>query len=176
MKKITLVSAIILLIALFFSGCGGNKTGNPNPVSAEQSEKELRAANDQLYAALNAMFTGDLESMNAIWSHDSIVTDMGPFGGRLEGWGAVGSEFQKEAGMKLGGKVVCEELLVHAGTDMGYTVCIEQGENMDADGKPVTVRHRATNVFRKEKGKWKLVHHHTDLSPDLMKATGTEMK
>lgn len=145
------------------------------PLSAS-AEKELRTANDQFYAALNAMFTGDLAPMNAIWSHRSDVTDMGPFGGRLTGWKAVGGEFKKEAGMKLGGRVVCTDLIVQAGADMGYTVCVERGENMSADGKPVMVSHRATNVFRREKGQWKLVHHHTDLSPQLEKVTGAEMK
>ena len=141
-----------------------------------KAEKELRAANDQFYAALNAMFTGDLAPMNASWSHRDDVTNMGPFGGRLTGWEAVGAEFQKEAGMKFGGRVVCMELIVQAGKDMGYTVCVEQGENMSTDGKPVTVSHRATNVFRRENGQWKLVHHHTDLSPQLEKASGTETK
>ena len=62
-------------------------------------------------------------------------------------------------------------MVVHAGTDMGYTACVEEGENMSAEGKPVVVSHRATNIFRLEDGKWKLVHHHTDLSPQLEKAT-----
>jgi len=137
------------------------------------AEKELRAANDQFYAALNAMFTGDLAPMNAIWSHRNDVTDMGPFGGRLVGWEAVGEEFKKEAGLKLGGHVVYKELLVEVGTDMGYAVCVEEGENMSADGKPVVVSHRATSIFRLENGQWKLVHHHTDISPQLEKATGT---
>ena len=117
------------------------------------------------------MFTGNLEPMNAIWSHADYVTDMGPFGARLTGWEAVGAEFKKEAGMKLGGKIVCKDLHIYAGTDMGYTVCVEEGENMSAEGKPVTVSHRATNIFHLENGQWKLVHHQTDLSPQLEKAT-----
>jgi len=144
--------------------------------SSASAEKELRVANDQFYAALNAMFVGNLAPMNAIWSHRSDVTDMGPFGGRLTGWEAVGEEFKKEAGMKLGGRVVCTDLIVQVGADMGYTVCVEEGQNMSAEGKPVTVSHRATNVFRKESGQWKLVHHHTDISLQLEKATGSTVK
>jgi ketosteroid isomerase-like protein len=144
--------------------------------SRTAAEKELRDASDQFYAALNAMFTGELAPMNAIWSHRGDVTDMGPFGGRLTGWKAVGGEFKKEAGMKLGGRVVCTDVIVQVGTDMGYTVCVERGENMSAEGKPVTVSHRATNVFRKEGGQWKMVHHHTDISLQLEKATGLPVK
>ena len=140
------------------------------------AEKELRAASDQFYAALNAMFVGELAPMNAIWSHRDDVTDLGPFGGRLVGWVAVGAEFKKEAGMKLGGHVGCKDVVVHAGSDMGYTVCVEEGQNMSADGKPVVVSFRATNVFRRENGQWKLVHHHTDISAQLEKATGAEVK
>ena len=136
------------------------------------AEKELRAANDQFYAALNAMFTGELDPMNAIWSHREDVTDLGPFGDRLVGWEAVGAEFKKESGMKLGGRVMVKDVMVHAGSDLGYTVCVEQGENMSAAGKPVRVSHRATNIFRLENGQWKLVHHHTDPSAELQDGIG----
>lgn len=138
-----------------------------------QGEGELRIANEQFYAALNAMFTGEIEPMNAIWSHRDDVTDLGPFGGRLTGWAAVGAEFKKEAGLKFGGRVLCKDLVVQIGGDMGYTVCVEEGQHMSVEGKPVVVRFRATNIFRRENGRWKLVHHHTDLSQDLQSAIGS---
>jgi ketosteroid isomerase-like protein len=34
-------------------------------------------------------------------------------------------------------------------------------------GQPVTFDHRVTNVYRREAGGWKIVHHHTDLSPEM---------
>ncbi|CAN5505786.1 hypothetical protein BH10BAC5_BH10BAC5_15900 [soil metagenome] len=134
-------------------------------------EIEIRVANEKFYSALNSMFKGELEPMNEIWSHGSDVTDLGPFGDRLVGWDDVGNEFKREAAMKLGGKVVCKDLLIYAGNEMGYTVCVEEGENMDAGGKPVVVKFRATNIFQLQNGKWKLVHHHTDLSAPLQNAT-----
>jgi ketosteroid isomerase-like protein len=135
-------------------------------------EAGLRAAHDQFFTALNAMFTGDLVPMNAIWSHQGDVTNLGPFGGRLEGWEAVGAQFRKEAAMQWGdaGRVVYRDLIVMAGKDLGYTICVEQGENMSVDGRPVVVNHRATKVFRIEDGGWRLVHHHTDLAPQLQTA------
>lgn len=183
MKQLSIFFSIILATSTTFIGCNSNTTTEQKSTAATnttdnkmKAEQDLRAANDQLYAALNAMFTGDLAPMDSIWSHGSDVTDQGPFGSRLDGWDVVNAEFQKEAGMKLGGKVTCKSLVVHAGTDMGYTVCVEEGENMSADGKPVVVSHRATNVFRLENGKWKLVHHHTDLSPQLQEATAAKKK
>ena len=150
---------MLLLTAIAFAACVSRNT-----------ENDLVKANEQFYTALNLMFTGNLEPMNAIWAHDSKITNMGPFGSCLTGWEAVGAEFRREAGMKLGGKVVCNDLHVYSGPDMGYTVCVEIGENMSAEGKPVAVRHRATNIFQLQNGTWKLIHHHTDLSPQLEKA------
>jgi len=177
MKKSTTIFGVILISSIIFLSCGNKKTEEQNTTSALTSkenqlktEQELRAANDSLYAALNAMFTGNLEPMNSIWSHADNVTDMGPFGGRLTGWEAVSAQFKKEAGMKLGGKIVCKEMHIYAGTDMGYIVCVEEGENMSAEGNPVLVSHRATNIFHLENGQWKLVHHHTDISTQLEKA------
>lgn len=165
----------VLVASFIFSSCDNKNTGEQNTADKmTQAEQELRAANDQFYIALNAMFTGNLEPMNAIWLHGNGVTNMGPFGGRLEGWDAVGAQFKKEAGMKLGGKVVCQDLLVYVGSDIGYTICTEEGENMSADGKPVQVRFRATNIFRLENNYWKLVHHHTDTSAPLQEATVKE--
>jgi ketosteroid isomerase-like protein len=166
MKNVLFLS--VMLCSFLYTACGPvQDDGQPLPDNAEQS---LREANDQFYAALNAMFVGEIEPMNAIWSHDEGVTLMSPFGGRKVGWEAVGGEFRNNAEMKLGGKVECQELAVYAGTHLGYTLCVESGENMTADGKPVPVSFRATNIFRIEKGQWKMVHHHTDISTPLQDA------
>ncbi len=132
----------------------------------------VRAASDAFYAALNEMFTGNTAPMESVWSHESDVTQLGPMGGRITGWDAVGAEWRREGGLKLGGAVTAEHVQVVAGPCMGYTVTEEVGQNMTADGEPVEVRFRATNVFRKERGGWKMVHHHTDLSQGLIEATG----
>lgn len=183
MIKSLTIFGVILVASFIFLSCGNKKTEDQNTTSDLTSkenklktEQELRVANDQLYDALNAMFTGDMKPMSDLWSHEENVTDMGPFGGRLTGWAAVEAEFKKEAAMKLGGKIVCKDLHIYTGTDMGFTVCVEEGENMSADGKPTLVSHRATNIFHRKNGQWKLVHHQTDLSPELVKATAANAK
>jgi len=133
----------------------------------EAALQELQAANDQFYAALNAMFTGELGPMNAIWSHNDDISNQGPFGARMDGWAAVGAQFKKEAAMKLGGRIECKNLIVRVGKDLGYAVCVEEGQGMTVAGKPVKVSHRASNIFRRENGQWRLVHHHTDLASQL---------
>lgn len=191
------MSKLFLPLSIFIFSCTSsfteaqNKPQNPKPKAtskigdeaaavtllraeapaADGSDRdaEVRAANDQFYAALNAMFKGELAPMNAIWSHSDDVSNQGPFGARMDGWQAVGAQFKREAAMKLGGRVSYKNLIVQTGRDLAYTVCVEIGENMTAAGKPVHVSHRATNIFRREKGQWRLIHHHTDLAPQLGK-------
>jgi ketosteroid isomerase-like protein len=43
----------------------------------------------------------------------------------------------------------------------------EVGQNTNANGKIARVKLRATNIFRKEAGAWKMVGHHTDTLPYL---------
>ena len=78
--------------------------------------------------------------------------------------------------MKLGGEVECHDLHLVEGTDWGYAVCTEIAKGMTADGIKVAPKFRATNIFRREDGEWKLVHHHTDLSPELQNPTGGTAK
>lgn len=162
---------ILVAITLPISSCDPMTEKNQ---SMNNNSEQLRQANDELYAGLNTLFTGDPEPLNDLWSHSDSITYMGPFGACLTGWNDVKEEFQKVADMKLGGKISSRDLKVFAGTDMGYTSCVEEGENIGPDGKPVKVSHRATNIFRLEEGKWRLVHHHTDISSQLEKAYDKE--
>jgi len=161
----------ILSVALFLTGAGAAGAAEGKEGVAEA---EVRQASDRFYTALDSMFTGDMKPMEDIWSHAADVTDMGPFGGREMGWDAVQASFAGQAKRKLGGHVVCKDLLVRASGDFGYTLCNEHGKNMTAAGKPIVVEHRATNVFRRENGQWKLVHHHTDINPTLQRGLATK--
>lgn len=176
MKHNTITGWILILTLVLSANAGFARpekaSGPTGSEQAAEAEKGVRAANDQFYAALNAMFTGEFAPMEAIWAHRDDITQMGPFGGRMTGWEKVGAEFKKVAEMKLGGRVVCMDLAVRVEGAMGYAVCVEQGENMVANGKPVAVSHRATNIFQRINGQWKLVHHHTDISTQLEAATG----
>ena len=35
-------------------------------------------------------------------------------------------------------------------------------------GESMAIEHRVTNVYRRQDGAWKMVHHHTDQSPAMM--------
>jgi ketosteroid isomerase-like protein len=133
-------------------------------------------ANNQFYYGLNEMFVGNLETLTNLWAHSDSITYMGPFGGTLKGWDAISKDFIEVAAMKLGGSISCKHMNVYVGTDMGYINCIEEGENISPDGNLVKVSHRATNIFHLENDKWRLVHHHTDISSQLEIAFDKEIK
>jgi ketosteroid isomerase-like protein len=138
----------------------------PQPAET-MNTKDVLTANNALYSSLNAMFEGDFGPISNVWSHSDSITYMGPFGGKLVGWEAVGADFKQVTDMKIGGSIRPEGVSVHVGEGMAYVACTEVGENIGPDGKPVQVRHRATNVFQLEGGVWKLIHHHTDIAEQL---------
>jgi ketosteroid isomerase-like protein len=128
----------------------------------------VRRANEMFYAALNAMFKGNVAPMKKIWSHADDVTYLGPDGSFRVGWEATLKDWQKQAAMKLDGKVEPKEIHITVGRDLAAAHNYEVGENV-IDGKPTKVKIRATNLYRKEDGEWKMIGHHTDVLPFLEK-------
>ena len=129
----------------------------------------VRAAADEFYLALNAMFTGELEPMKNMWSHEADVTYMGPAGGFRVGWKQVLADWEKQAALKLGGKVEPKDMRITVGRDLAIVSNYEIGKNVTADGEFQNVTIRATNLFRKEGGNWKMIGHHTDILSFLQK-------
>ena len=135
--------------------------------AAEIQEAAVLAAVNHFYAALNQLFTGEVKPMTDLWSHAPDVTYMGPSGEFQSGWPQILKEWEFQGSKKLGGKVVPADIHIMLGTDMAVACDIEQGENTNANGEVQKVSIRATNIFRKEGGQWKMIGHHTDMLPWL---------
>ena len=134
----------------------------------DKATKDVRAAAGQFYAARDALFKGDVAPMAGVWSHKDDVTYMGPAGGFRVGWAQVLADWQAQAALKLGGTIESRDMRITVGRELAVISNIEAGQNV-VDGKPQTVTIRATSMFRKEGGKWKMIGHHTDLLPYLQK-------
>jgi ketosteroid isomerase-like protein len=161
------LTTIAWLATLVIVGAG---VVNAHPAkAAHDDEPAVADAAAHFYTALNAMFTGDLSLMKQVWSHADDVTYMGPDGGFQIGWAQVLANWEKQAAQKLGGQVKPENMRIVAGRHLAVTQNYEKGENTNAQGRTQTVSIRATNVFRKEDGAWKMIGHHTDLLPYLAK-------
>jgi uncharacterized protein (TIGR02246 family) len=130
------------------------------------AEDDVRAASDQFYRALNAMANGDAGSMASIWSHADDVTTMHPIGGREEGWEAVSDSWDGVAAASTDGTVSRTDQVVRVVGDAAYELCTESA-SMTFAGEPSSLEVRATNVYRKENGEWKMVHHHSDFDAEF---------
>jgi ketosteroid isomerase-like protein len=131
------------------------------------TDDEVRAASEQFYAALNRVLNGDADPMADIWSQSVTVTAMHPLGGRQVGWTDVADSFQQVAGLASGGQVEVSEQLVQVAGDMAYELGVERGR-VGLGGKQIPIEHRVTNVYRREGGAWRIVHHHTDVNPGMV--------
>jgi ketosteroid isomerase-like protein len=128
---------------------------------------EVRQASEQFYAALSQMANGDASSMSSVWAHGNDVTALHPIGGRHEGWDETRTSFEQVGSLASGGQVQLRDQMIQVGTDLAYEVGIEEGE-ITLAGDRVSINQRVTNIYRREDGAWKLVHHHTDLSSEMI--------
>jgi ketosteroid isomerase-like protein len=131
------------------------------------AEKEIREATALFYAALNSALQGDLGPLGAVWSHRPDVSDLGGVGGRALGWNEVRTNFQNMGRLYPAGTITPQDTIVVVSGDMGYSVCNETGRLRSSEGPMVSFNRRATNIFRREDGKWKLIHHHADTTVGL---------
>ena len=131
------------------------------------AEDEVRQASTQFYAALNRMLNGDAGSLAGVWSHSAGVTTMHPIGGREVGWDNVRAAFGQVAQLASAGQAKLNNQLIQASGDIAYEVGDESGQCTLA-GQQIAIDHRVTNVYRKETGGWRIVHHHTDTSPAML--------
>jgi ketosteroid isomerase-like protein len=54
---------------------------------------------------------------------------------------------------------------------VAYTLGTEHGQ-AKLGGESIGIDWRVTNIYRREGGEWKMVHHHTDVSPAVVEALG----
>ena len=131
------------------------------------TKDEVREASKKFYAGLNRMANGESNVFSEIWSHNSAATAMHPIGGRDIGWDAVKKSFDQVAGMAENGKVELKDQIIHILGDAAYEIGTEHAKFTLA-GKEVKGEIRVTNIYQREDGKCRMVHHHTDIAPPMV--------
>jgi ketosteroid isomerase-like protein len=115
-------------------------------------------------AAEHAIHNGDVEPRLALWSHRDPVT---LYGAKLSGSGwtdlerlfrEVASWFADSQGFEF------EVIAAGAGGDFAYTVGYERNQ-VRVEGIPRVYTLRVTHVYRREDGRWRIVHRHADYPP-----------
>jgi ketosteroid isomerase-like protein len=113
-----------------------------------------------------AMHDGDPEPRSAVWSHTDPVTLFGAAVPVVSGWPEVEGTF-RWLGTRFSQSKTFDVELVGAGVsgDLAYTVGFEHSE-FSLDGGPVQpATLRATHIYRRENGVWRIVHRHGDRPP-----------
>jgi len=133
------------------------------------TENDVRKASEKLYAALNRMGNGEKGALSDVWSHGPAVTAMHPIGGLTTGWDAVRDSFDQVAAVSADARISLKEQVIRVHGDIAYELGVEHGE-FKMGGQPVSLEQRVTNIYQREGGEWKLIHHHTDTSPGMLDA------
>jgi ketosteroid isomerase-like protein len=115
-------------------------------------------------AAEQAIHSGDAEPRLALWSHEDPVTLYGAeFTG--SGWTELEPMFRRVASwFSDSQEYEFEVSATHASGDLAYTVGYERNK-VRVEGKPRVYTLRVTHVYRREDGRWRIVHRHADRPP-----------
>jgi ketosteroid isomerase-like protein len=126
-----------------------------------EREDFLTWVHTELVAAERAMFDGDDGPRKAIWSREDPVSVLGAWrnavsrGELVEAFDELASSFAHCTGYSL------DVISFDVSGDMAYTVGYER-VSTSMDGKLRAFTLRATQVYRREDGAWRVVHRHAD--------------
>ena len=152
---------LLLFLASITAGCTSAHTQPENGDDAH-----FQAFLRQWEEAQARFLQGDPTLWKENASHLADVTILGGFGGPGEkGWEAVGARYDWASSQyrRAPATVEVEYLNVVVRNELAFTVAIERQTAARIGEEPAPRRVlRATQIFRRENGAWKLVHRHAD--------------
>jgi ketosteroid isomerase-like protein len=117
-------------------------------------------------AAEQAIHQGDQAPRAALWSQADPVSLFGAWLPVRTGWADVSEAFKRVAAQFSDSREYRFEVIAAgASGDLAYTIGFEHN-TVSINGTPTTYTLRATHVYRREDGEWKIVHRHADRPPD----------
>jgi ketosteroid isomerase-like protein len=127
--------------------------------------------------AQTRFINGDPSLWKQHTSKQDDVTIVGGFGGEGEkGWKAVGARYDWASSQYRsdGATLKVDYLNIAVSGDLAFTIGIErqQGVRVGAGKTPVRRALRATQIFRKERDGWKLLHRHADQMTEKQEPSG----
>lgn len=116
---------------------------------------------DRCHSALRHHTSGNPQPFLELWSRAPDVSLMGGVGGHQVGIDAV-SKLLEAAAKTLNYETWdAETLAASFGDELGFTVELER-LTRHVDGEPEAMGLRATSVYRREDGAWRVIHRHGD--------------
>ncbi|WP_030759309.1 nuclear transport factor 2 family protein [Streptomyces sp. NRRL F-2664] len=128
-------------------------------------EDFLRWIRTDLYQAERALHSGDAEPRRALWSRTEPVSVLGAWR-NAHGRQELDALFTSlAASFSDCSSYVFELLAYDVVGDMAYTAGLEHTTTR-VDGEPRSYTLRATQVYRRESGGWRVAHRHGDTVTD----------
>jgi ketosteroid isomerase-like protein len=123
-----------------------------------RDEETVLAANRAFYDAFEKL---DMNAMERVWSARAPISCVHPSGGVISGRDAVLSSWREIFQATSSMRFTLRGARVFVANDTAWVVLFEdmQARNGEAVVRATT---QATNVFVREDGAWKLVHHHAE--------------
>lgn len=158
-RRVLFRIAALAGIARLIKGRGIGR-GSSSPAVSDDFEKAILRARQGNLSFQN----GDPVLMKEVFSHSSDVVIMGAWGGYERGWDQVEPRLDWAANRFRGARNQSfDRLAAGNNVDFGYETFLEKAEVRltDADGyNPMVLR--ATHLYRRESGEWKLIQRHAD--------------
>jgi ketosteroid isomerase-like protein len=137
------------------------------PVTNEASgrstrEAELREFIGRCHEALTHQSQGRPEPFLELWSHADDVSVMAAVGGYEVGFEKVSALLSWASTVQSFESWSAESIATAVGPDLALSVELEHyGQHVEGENKEMTLR--ATQVYRREEGEWRIIHRHGDV-------------
>ena len=136
-------------------------TGQEDPEGVDDRDEFLAWVKTALYEAELALHSGDAAPRRELWSRNEPVSVLGAWRNAY-GQHQVGELFTALSHSFSDCTSFEFELLAYDVVgDLAYTAGLEH-TSASVDGRPRTYTLRATQVYRRENGEWKVAHRHGD--------------
>jgi ketosteroid isomerase-like protein len=133
-------------------------------MATEQAMAEAEKANRRFYEALN---DSSLEKMEEVWTHTMGARCIHPGWDVLVGWTAIRESWQSIFSGGGGLNVEAADVEVNVVGELAWVQCLEQIRNTSESGEQLSVA-RATNIFVRDNGHFRMVLHHASPIPSPM--------
>ncbi|GLZ50338.1 hypothetical protein Acsp06_65230 [Actinomycetospora sp. NBRC 106375] len=139
---------------------------------------EARELISKIGEAINEFVKGDAQAYKACWLRSAETSIFGGRGDHELGWEQVSARLDWAASGFESGWTEQEVLVSAFGTEFGYIVSLERGEQTVAGRAEASSSIlRVTHIFRRGPGGWGIVHRHADpaisrTSPEAILVSG----
>jgi ketosteroid isomerase-like protein len=133
-------------------------------MGARNADDDLEQVVEQYHHALGEFMQGNHEPAKQLFSERDDVTLGNPFGPFARGWTQVVETMKRAASNYRDGETSgFDEISKYVSPDLAYIVEVERLKSKVGGREEVApVDLRVTTIFRREDGRWRVVHRHAD--------------